>query len=132
MTYHNLQLLAIRVETSMLRFITTSFNAFCFFLKNSDIFAPVDNSSCHFQILVKVVPTKGGHSVKIQWPLMRENLDEISASRYVTHTLGYKGEGSIFSILEKLGKFYGFPDLDICSIPLVSSETYLLAHACVT
>ncbi|OVA19405.1 Peptidase M16 [Macleaya cordata] len=61
-------------------------------------------TSEHLQILVKAVPIKQGHKLKIIWP----NTPSIrhykeAPCRYLGHLIGHEGEGSLFYILKTLG-----------------------------
>ncbi|XP_072951084.1 insulin-degrading enzyme-like 1, peroxisomal [Typha angustifolia] len=61
-------------------------------------------SSEHLQILVKAVPIKQGHTLRIIWPITPSirNYKE-GPCRYLGHLIGHEGEGSLFYILKKLG-----------------------------
>jgi secreted Zn-dependent insulinase-like peptidase len=67
----------------------------------ADIYLIFDNS----QILVKVVPIKQGHTLRVLWPIT-PNVRHYKEGpcRYVSHLIGHEGEGSLFYILKKLGK----------------------------
>ena len=58
------------------------------------------------QILVKVVPIKRGHKLRITWPITPGiRYYKEGPCRYLGHLIGHEGEGSLFSILKGLGKF---------------------------
>ncbi|KAL5197066.1 hypothetical protein ABZP36_000578 [Zizania latifolia] len=61
-------------------------------------------SSEHLQILVKAVPIKQGHTLRVLWPIT-PNIRHYKEGpcKYVSHLIGHKGEGSLFYILKKLG-----------------------------
>lgn len=61
-------------------------------------------SSEHLQILVKSVPIKQGHKLRIIWPITPSirNYKE-GPCRYLGHLIGHEGEGSLFYILKTLG-----------------------------
>ncbi|KAL1312426.1 hypothetical protein HN51_039044 [Arachis hypogaea] len=58
----------------------------------------------HLQILVKTVPIKQGHKLKILWPVTPEirHYNE-GPCRYLGHLIGHEGEGSLYYILKTLG-----------------------------
>lgn len=59
------------------------------------------------QILVKVVPIKEGHKLRILWPITPAIRHYKEApSRYLAHLIGHEGEGSLFYILKTLGWFF--------------------------
>ncbi|EEF30307.1 insulin-degrading enzyme-like 1, peroxisomal [Ricinus communis] len=61
-------------------------------------------SSEHLQILVKAVPIKQGHRLKIIWPITPEILHyKEGPCRYLGHLIGHEGEGSLFYVLKTLG-----------------------------
>lgn len=61
-------------------------------------------TSEHLQILVKVVPIKEGHKLRILWPITPAIRHYKEApSRYLAHLIGHEGEGSLFYILKTLG-----------------------------
>ncbi|XP_062117725.1 insulin-degrading enzyme-like 1, peroxisomal isoform X2 [Humulus lupulus] len=61
-------------------------------------------SSEHLQILVKVVPIKQGHKLRIVWPITPEiHHYKEGPCRYLGHLIGHEGEGSLFYILKTLG-----------------------------
>nr|GMD39795.1 insulin-degrading enzyme-like 1, peroxisomal [Ipomoea batatas] len=58
----------------------------------------------HLQILVKTVPIKQGHKLRVIWPItpgIRHYME--GPTRYLGHLIGHEGEGSLFYILKKLG-----------------------------
>ncbi|KAI3845385.1 hypothetical protein MKW92_038967 [Papaver armeniacum] len=58
----------------------------------------------HLQILVKAIPIKQGHKLKIVWPITPSILHHKEAPcRYLGHLIGHEGEGSLFCILKTLG-----------------------------
>ncbi|XP_050230326.1 insulin-degrading enzyme-like 1, peroxisomal [Mercurialis annua] len=58
----------------------------------------------HLQILVKTVPIKQGHRLKITWPITPEILHyKEGPCRYLSHLIGHEGEGSLFYVLKTLG-----------------------------
>ncbi|XP_062187589.1 insulin-degrading enzyme-like 1, peroxisomal isoform X2 [Phragmites australis] len=61
-------------------------------------------TSEHLQILVKAVPIKQGHTLRILWP-STPNIRHYKEGpcKYVSHLIGHEGEGSLFYILKKLG-----------------------------
>lgn len=63
----------------------------------------------NLQILVKAVPIKEGHTLRILWPIT-PNVRHYKEGpcKYVSHLIGHEGEGSLFYILKKLGKSLGY------------------------
>ncbi|XP_020092240.1 insulin-degrading enzyme-like 1, peroxisomal isoform X3 [Ananas comosus] len=61
-------------------------------------------SNEHLQILVRAVPIKQGHTLRIIWPITPSihNYKECPC-RYLGHLIGHEGEGSLFYILKQLG-----------------------------
>ncbi|CBI29843.3 insulin-degrading enzyme-like 1, peroxisomal [Vitis vinifera] len=61
-------------------------------------------TSEHLQILVKTVPIKQGHKLRVIWPITPSihNYKE-GPCRYLGHLIGHEGEGSLFYILKTLG-----------------------------
>lgn len=61
-------------------------------------------TSEHLQILVKAVPIKQGHTLRVVWPITPSirNYKE-GPCRYLGHLMGHEGEGSLFYILKTLG-----------------------------
>ncbi|KAL6856029.1 hypothetical protein ACP4OV_018831 [Aristida adscensionis] len=58
----------------------------------------------HLQILVKAVPIKRGHTLRILWPItpsIRHYKE--GPCKYISHLIGHEGEGSLFYVLKKLG-----------------------------
>ncbi|XP_065857440.1 insulin-degrading enzyme-like 1, peroxisomal isoform X2 [Euphorbia lathyris] len=61
-------------------------------------------SSEHLQLLVKTVPIKQGHRLKIIWPITPGILHyKEGPCRYLSHLIGHEGEGSLFYVLKTLG-----------------------------
>ncbi|KAI8562238.1 hypothetical protein RHMOL_Rhmol03G0019100 [Rhododendron molle] len=61
-------------------------------------------SSEHLQVLVKAVPIKQGHKLRIIWPITPcIRYYEEGPSRYLSHLIGHEGEGSVFYVLKTLG-----------------------------
>ncbi|XP_024981042.1 insulin-degrading enzyme-like 1, peroxisomal isoform X2 [Cynara cardunculus var. scolymus] len=61
-------------------------------------------TSEHLQIIVKTVPIKRGHKLRITWPITPGIHHYMEGpSRYLGHLIGHEGEGSLFYILKKLG-----------------------------
>ncbi|RVW16489.1 Insulin-degrading enzyme-like 1, peroxisomal [Vitis vinifera] len=62
-------------------------------------------TSEHLQILVKTVPIKQGHKLRVIWPITPSihNYKE-GPCRYLGHLIGHEGEGSLFYILKTLGR----------------------------
>ncbi|KAI4300786.1 hypothetical protein L6164_034122 [Bauhinia variegata] len=58
----------------------------------------------HLEILVKAVPIKEAHKLRIIWPVTPEihNYKE-GPCRYLGHLIGHEGEGSLYYILKTLG-----------------------------
>nr|DAD42406.1 TPA_asm: hypothetical protein HUJ06_000636 [Nelumbo nucifera] len=58
----------------------------------------------HLQVLVKAVPIKQGHKLRIIWPITPSiHYYKEGPCRYLGHLIGHEGEGSLFFILKKLG-----------------------------
>ncbi|XP_014495754.1 insulin-degrading enzyme-like 1, peroxisomal [Vigna radiata var. radiata] len=58
----------------------------------------------HLQIVVRTVPIKQGHKLRITWPVTPEIHHYTEGpSRYLGHLIGHEGEGSLYYILKKLG-----------------------------
>lgn len=58
----------------------------------------------HLQIIVRTVPIKQGHKLRVVWPVTPEILHYIEGPcRYLGHLIGHEGEGSLYYILKKLG-----------------------------
>lgn len=58
----------------------------------------------HLQILVRTVPIKQGHKLRIVWPVTPELRHYTEGPcRYLGHLIGHEGEGSLYYILKKLG-----------------------------
>ncbi|KAH7661783.1 insulysin protein [Dioscorea alata] len=61
-------------------------------------------SSEHLQILVKAVPIKERHKLRIIWPVTPNiRYYKESPSRYLSHLIGHEGMGSLFYVLKNLG-----------------------------
>ncbi|XP_048142038.1 insulin-degrading enzyme-like 1, peroxisomal isoform X1 [Rhodamnia argentea] len=61
-------------------------------------------SSEHLQILVKTVPIKQGHKLRVIWPVPPEIRHyKEGPCRYLGHLIGHEGEGSLFHVLKILG-----------------------------
>ncbi|KAK6945293.1 Peptidase M16, N-terminal [Dillenia turbinata] len=61
-------------------------------------------TSEHLQILVRTVPIKQGHKLRVIWPITPSihNYKE-APCRYLGHLIGHEGEGSLFYSLKTLG-----------------------------
>ncbi|KAK4281882.1 hypothetical protein QN277_013328 [Acacia crassicarpa] len=60
--------------------------------------------SDHLQILVKTVPIRQGHKLRIVWPVTPEiRYYTEGPCRYLGHLIGHEGEGSLYYILKTLG-----------------------------
>lgn len=72
--------------------------------RNQPSFPGQPCTSEHLQIIVKTVPIKRGHKLRISWPITPgiHHYKE-GPSRYLGHLIGHEGEGSLFYILKKLG-----------------------------
>ncbi|KMZ64568.1 putative Insulin-degrading enzyme [Zostera marina] len=58
----------------------------------------------HVQILVKAVPIKQGHSLRVSWPISPSIKNYKSGPcRYLSHLIGHEGNGSLYFILKALG-----------------------------
>lgn len=58
------------------------------------------------QILVRAVPIKQGHKLRIVWPITPSiHYYKEAPCRYLSHLIGHEGEGSLFYILKTLGRF---------------------------
>ncbi|XP_011048053.1 PREDICTED: zinc-metallopeptidase, peroxisomal isoform X2 [Populus euphratica] len=61
-------------------------------------------SSEHLQILVRSVPIKQGHKLRIVWPITPGILHyKEGPCKYIGHLIGHEGEGSLFYVLKTLG-----------------------------
>ncbi|KAK3446693.1 hypothetical protein EUGRSUZ_A02355 [Eucalyptus grandis] len=61
-------------------------------------------SSEHLQILVKTVPIKQGHKLRVIWPVTPEIQHyKEGPCQYLGHLIGHQGEGSLFYVLKTLG-----------------------------
>ncbi|KAG5609336.1 hypothetical protein H5410_020617 [Solanum commersonii] len=72
--------------------------------RNQIHFTGVPCTTEHLQILVRAVPIKQGHKLKIIWPITPgiHHYKE-GPCRYLGHLIGHEGEGSLFYVLKKLG-----------------------------
>ncbi|KAH7557203.1 hypothetical protein JRO89_XS11G0073500 [Xanthoceras sorbifolium] len=61
-------------------------------------------TSEHLQILVRAVPIKQGHKLRIAWPITPSiHHYKEAPCRYLSHLIGHEGEGSLFYVLKTLG-----------------------------
>ncbi|KAK9921921.1 hypothetical protein M0R45_030414 [Rubus argutus] len=61
-------------------------------------------TSEHLQILVRTVPIKEGHKLRLAWPITPEiHHYKEGPCRYLGHLIGHEGEGSLYYILKTLG-----------------------------
>lgn len=61
-------------------------------------------TSEHLQILVRAVPIKQGHKLRIGWPITPSiHYYKEAPCRYLSHLIGHEGEGSLFYVLKTLG-----------------------------
>ncbi|XWS56279.1 hypothetical protein CRYUN_Cryun09bG0072300 [Craigia yunnanensis] len=61
-------------------------------------------TSEHLQILVRTVPIKQGHKLRIVWPIPPSILRyKEGPCKYLSHLIGHEGEGSLFYVLKTLG-----------------------------
>nr|XP_023922897.1 insulin-degrading enzyme-like 1, peroxisomal [Quercus suber] len=61
-------------------------------------------TSEHLQILVRTVPIKQGHKLRIVWPVTPEIRHyKEGPCRYLGHLIGHEGEGSLFYVLKTFG-----------------------------
>ncbi|CAM8944316.1 unnamed protein product [Rhodiola kirilowii] len=61
-------------------------------------------SSEHTQIVVKTIPIKEGHKLRIVWPVTPSiHHYKEGPSRYLGHLIGHEGDGSLFHVLKTLG-----------------------------
>ncbi|KAF3666553.1 Zinc-metallopeptidase, peroxisomal [Capsicum annuum] len=69
-------------------------------------YSPVTDQPCkseHLQILVRAVPIKQGHRLRLLWPIIPDlTYYKEAPSNYLSHLIGHEGEGSLFYILKKL------------------------------
>ncbi|KAI5682884.1 hypothetical protein M9H77_04112 [Catharanthus roseus] len=72
--------------------------------RSSPCFTGQPCTSEFLQILVKTVPIKQGHKLRIIWPITPgiHHYNE-GPCRYLGHLIGHEGEGSLFYTLKKLG-----------------------------
>ncbi|KAH7853477.1 hypothetical protein Vadar_002882 [Vaccinium darrowii] len=58
----------------------------------------------HLQVLVKAVPIKQGHKLRIIWPITPGiHYHKEGPTRYLSHLIDHEGEGSVFYVLKTLG-----------------------------
>ncbi|XP_058205103.1 insulin-degrading enzyme-like 1, peroxisomal isoform X3 [Rhododendron vialii] len=61
-------------------------------------------TSEHLQILVKAIPIKQGHELRVVWPATPDIQHyKEGASCYLSHLIGHEGNGSLFCSLKKMG-----------------------------
>ncbi|KAI6696774.1 hypothetical protein NL676_016893 [Syzygium grande] len=61
-------------------------------------------TSEHLQVVVKTVPIKQGHKLRVIWPVTPEIRHyKEGPCRYLGHLIGHEGEGSLFYVLKILG-----------------------------
>ncbi|KAH9679019.1 Insulin-degrading enzyme-like 1 (peroxisomal) [Citrus sinensis] len=61
-------------------------------------------TSEHLQILVRAVPIRQGHKLRIGWPITPSiHHYKEAPGRYISHLIGHESEGSLFFILKTLG-----------------------------
>ncbi|KAG5555691.1 hypothetical protein RHGRI_006365 [Rhododendron griersonianum] len=61
-------------------------------------------TSEHLQILVKAIPIKQGHELRVVWPVTPDIQHyKEGASCYLSHLIGHEGNGSLFCSLKKMG-----------------------------
>lgn len=59
-----------------------------------------------FQVLVRAIPIKQGHKLRIVWPITPEiHHYKEGPCRYLGHLIGHEGEGSLYYVLKTLGAF---------------------------
>uniref|UniRef100_A0A2P2MBK5 Uncharacterized protein n=1 Tax=Rhizophora mucronata TaxID=61149 RepID=A0A2P2MBK5_RHIMU len=84
-------------------------------------------TSEHLQILVRAVPIKQGHKLRIVWPITPDILHyKEGPCKYLSHLIGHEGEGSLFYVLKYLG---GFSTSSTC-FSLSLSHTHLHMQVC--
>lgn len=72
--------------------------------RNCFSFPGLPCTSEHLQIIVKAVPIKQGHKLRIVWPITPSiHHYKEGPCRYLGHLVGHEGEGSLFFILKTLG-----------------------------
>ncbi|KAL5540423.1 hypothetical protein UlMin_044939 [Ulmus minor] len=95
-TKENLDKVQGLVEEKFREIRNTDRNGFCF--------PGQPCTSEHLEIIVKVVPIKQGHKLRIVWPITPEIRHyKEGPCRYLGHLIGHEGEGSLFYILKTLG-----------------------------
>ena len=93
--------LVIHVQVNISRFTIYGMR-----LDNSDLqmLVRLFMRAVHLQILVKAVPIKQGHTLRILWPITPNvRFYKEGPCKYISHLIGHEGEGSLFYILKKLG-----------------------------
>lgn len=66
--------------------------------------AKFDQTLLCLQVLVKTVPICQGHELVFSWPVNPSiHHYKEGPCMYVSHLIGHEGEGSLFSVLKKLG-----------------------------
>lgn len=56
------------------------------------------------QILVRAVPVRDNHTLKVQWPITPTIGDyKEGPCVYISNLIGHEGEGTLFHVLKKLG-----------------------------
>ncbi|KAK7244519.1 hypothetical protein RIF29_39342 [Crotalaria pallida] len=73
---------------------------------NRSCFHPLGKpcKSEHLQILVRTVPIKQGHKLRIVWPVTPEiHHYKEGPCRYLGHLIGHEGEGSLYCVLKTFG-----------------------------
>ncbi|XP_031738679.1 insulin-degrading enzyme-like 1, peroxisomal isoform X2 [Cucumis sativus] len=82
-----------------------------------NIFQDIPNHNCnranfpgqpctseHLQVLVRAIPIKEGHKLRIIWPITPEiHHHKEGPCRYLGHLIGHEGEGSLYYVLKTLG-----------------------------
>ncbi|XP_022982829.1 insulin-degrading enzyme-like 1, peroxisomal [Cucurbita maxima] len=82
-----------------------------------NIFQDIPNNNCnranfpgqpcmseHLQVLVRAIPIKQGHKLRIVWPISPEiHHYKEGPCRYLGHLIGHEGEGSLYYVLKTLG-----------------------------
>lgn len=82
------------------------------------------------QILVRAVPIKQGHKLRIIWPIPPSiRLYKEGPCRYLGHLIGHEGEGSLFYVLKTLG---GLHMLFICFRQLNLEKKKKSQNACLS
>ncbi|KAK9664344.1 hypothetical protein RND81_14G035000 [Saponaria officinalis] len=72
--------------------------------RNFNSFPGQPCTSDHLQILVKAVPIKEGHKLKVVWPIPSGiHYYKEGPNKYLGHLIGHEAEGSLFYVLKTLG-----------------------------